>query len=209
MTGTSKCIDEPGCVFISRGKTSKQYYIDGKYYSSSTRKRHTISLYDVLGVTPKATQTQIKSAYYKLSKIHHPDTKMDGVEHKMFLDINEAYEVLGNIRKRRLYDRGVFNPQQHDDDDDKDDSHFTETRPFTQREGFKMRRKPPTGRSNVYNFDEFYRQHYPELMQRKKKDIQHDIKQREEEKLRIREEKIGSTTCLLLVLFTFVVFILR
>lgn len=31
------------------------------------------SHYDVLGITPKATQSDIKAAYYKLSKVYHPD----------------------------------------------------------------------------------------------------------------------------------------
>lgn len=36
------------------------------------------SHYDVLGVTPKATQRDIKSAYYKLSKLYHPDKSKVG-----------------------------------------------------------------------------------------------------------------------------------
>lgn len=42
------------------------------------------SHYDVLGLTPKATQSDIKSAYYKLSKIHHPDKSSVNIWHKLF-----------------------------------------------------------------------------------------------------------------------------
>lgn len=41
--------------------------------SLSTSSRSCANHYDALGITPKATQNDIKSAYYKLSKIYHPD----------------------------------------------------------------------------------------------------------------------------------------
>lgn len=39
----------------------------------SSTSRYCASHYDVLGLTPRATQSDIKSAYYKLSKVYHPD----------------------------------------------------------------------------------------------------------------------------------------
>lgn len=47
--------------------------VSGVVRSLSTSRRFDASHYDVLGITPKATQTDIKSAYYELSKIYHPD----------------------------------------------------------------------------------------------------------------------------------------
>lgn len=63
--------------------------------------------YDVLGIDRKSTAKDIKEAYYELSKIHHPD-RNKGCEKsaKTFRSISEAYEVLGNYRTRRLYDKG-------------------------------------------------------------------------------------------------------
>lgn len=63
--------------------------------------------YNSLGITSKATQADVKGAYYKLSMIYHPD-KNEGSSDaaQKFRDISEAYEVLGNIRLRRLYDKG-------------------------------------------------------------------------------------------------------
>lgn len=66
--------------------------------------------YDVLGLNPNATQNQIKSAYYKMSKLHHPDVTTCTKSHALFTEINEAYEILGNLRKRRMYDKGLFQP---------------------------------------------------------------------------------------------------
>lgn len=75
----------------------------------STNNWHFRSHYDSLGITPKATQNDIKSAYYKLSKIYHPD-KNEGCPDasKKFHDISNAYEILGNFKLRRLYDKGMY-----------------------------------------------------------------------------------------------------
>lgn len=53
------------------------------------------SHYDSLGVTPGATQSDIKTAYYKLSKLYHPDRNKGSQEAaNHFKTINEAYEVI-------------------------------------------------------------------------------------------------------------------
>lgn len=63
--------------------------------------------YEALGITPKATQTDIKSAYYKLSMRYHPDKNKGSTDaSKKFQDITAAYEVLGNFKLRKLYDKG-------------------------------------------------------------------------------------------------------
>ena len=60
------------------------------------------NLYDVLGVTPRASSKQIKAAYFRLSKKYHPDRQSgDAVK---FQQISAAYEVLGNRHQRRAYD---------------------------------------------------------------------------------------------------------
>lgn len=61
--------------------------------------------YQTLGVSKTASQDEIKSAFRKLARKHHPDTAEDkkAAEEK-FKEINEAYEVLGDPEKRRKYD---------------------------------------------------------------------------------------------------------
>lgn len=60
--------------------------------------------YQILGVSRKSTQAQIKAAYRKLAKKFHPDVDKSDSSSKKFKDINEAYEVLSDKEKRSRYD---------------------------------------------------------------------------------------------------------
>lgn len=61
--------------------------------------------YQILGVDKKASAEDIKSAYRKLAKKHHPDKNPgDKAAEEKFKQINEAYEVLGDAEKRKKYD---------------------------------------------------------------------------------------------------------
>src|SRR5579863_8168140 len=62
--------------------------------------------YKILGVAKSATAKEIKSTYRKLAREWHPDvnpTRKEQAEEK-FKDISEAYEVLGDAEKRKMYD---------------------------------------------------------------------------------------------------------
>lgn len=61
--------------------------------------------YKILGVGKSASEAEIKSAYRKLAKLHHPDKNPgDKKAEEKFKEINEAYEVLGDPSKRAKYD---------------------------------------------------------------------------------------------------------
>lgn len=63
--------------------------------------------YDVLGVSRKATDAEIKKAFRALAKKHHPDTHAnDPKAVKRFQEIGAAYELLGDKEKRAQFDRG-------------------------------------------------------------------------------------------------------
>lgn len=58
--------------------------------------------YDLLGVKRDASADEIKKAFRKLARKHHPDT---GGDEERFKEINEAYEVLADDEKRAQYDQ--------------------------------------------------------------------------------------------------------
>ena len=71
--------------------------------------------YGILGVSKDASDDDIKKAYRHLAKKWHPDMNPDNRQEaeSKFKDINEAYEVLSNPQKKKMYDQfGTADPQQ-------------------------------------------------------------------------------------------------
>ncbi len=63
--------------------------------------------YDILGVPRNATEDDLKKAYRRLAMEHHPDMVKDGdkkAHEERFKEINEAYQVLSDPQKRKMYD---------------------------------------------------------------------------------------------------------
>ena len=67
--------------------------------------------YDILGVSKNASESDIKSAFRKLSKKYHPDVNKEAGAEEKFKEINEAYSVLSDPEKKQMYDTfGTVDP---------------------------------------------------------------------------------------------------
>ncbi len=72
-----------------------------------------VSYYEILKVSSKATNAEIKSAYRRLARKIHPDVNTTDTPDAAgeFAKIAKAYEVLGNPKERAAYDRRLLNAQ--------------------------------------------------------------------------------------------------
>lgn len=61
--------------------------------------------YEVLGISKSASKNDIKSAYRKLAKKYHPDLNHDADAPEKFKEVQEAYDVLYDDKKRQMYDQ--------------------------------------------------------------------------------------------------------
>ncbi|KAK9872011.1 hypothetical protein WA026_015257 [Henosepilachna vigintioctopunctata] len=152
------------------------------------------NFYDSLEITPRATQAEIKEAYYKLSMIYHPDKNSRTEASQKFRDISEAYEVLRNVRLRKLYDKGLF-PNTSSIADDNINKFYKSRNNRSQQ--------PATGRTPIYDFDEWSRSHYGATLARdfeRKKRKQREAEIRFTDQEDIKKEKVAFCAfCLMMM----------
>uniref|UniRef100_A0A8C6T4Q7 DnaJ (Hsp40) homolog, subfamily C, member 30b n=1 Tax=Neogobius melanostomus TaxID=47308 RepID=A0A8C6T4Q7_9GOBI len=149
--------------------------------------------YDILKVTPNATQSQIKTAYYKQSFIYHPDKNpgnMDATQ--VFSEISEAYTVLGSITLRRKYDRGILSECDVRGAGQPSSKDSTSMTPGSTQHQQKARQFTQRGGKPIYNFDAFYKAHYGEQLQREQelRAMKQRMQEMEERNTKARKQKI-------------------
>ena len=68
--------------------------------------------YEILGVSKGAGESDIKSAYRRLAKKLHPDAnKHDPKAASRFAELNAAYEIVGDDKKRKAFDNGEIDAE--------------------------------------------------------------------------------------------------
>lgn len=126
--------------------------------------------YDILRVSPNATQAQIKTAYYRQSFRYHPDRNAGSDEAvRRFSEISEAYTVLGSVNLRRKYDRGdlsLADVQSAGKPSWKDTAHPPS--PERQQQQRYSRTVRGAGGKPLFDFDAFYQAHYGEQLERER-----------------------------------------
>lgn len=129
-----------------------------RHLSSAARAREKPKdLYAVMGVSPNATQQQIKEAYYRHSMKLHPD-KGGVADHSKFTELTEAYAILGRHNLRRKYDKGLLHRGGGVETSHSHAHHAS---------GMERVHRTSTQTNKVkFNFDEFYRAHYGEALKR-------------------------------------------
>ena len=199
--------------------------------------------YDTLHVNSSASAKEIKSAFYKLSKKHHPDVNPDDVKAaEKFSTISNAYDILSDSVKRRDYDNELSSNTAADDPyvtydrtsryaqrarahrpsswkpppsssysrsasggfqgsegafgSSRSTNYSTfEREPYDAAFG-RFRGPTPSGRSTVYDYDEFYRAHYADLKNfaTSKKDAEERARSDRQQEKANREQKAQRST---------------
>lgn len=172
----------------------KQLSLHFKVNLSTKKKTH----YETLGISPGATYSEIKTAYYDLTLKYHPDKNKSHSAKAMFQEISNAYDVLSKYESRKNYDRTLKIER----------STLYEQSQMRQKDVKRHRPKDPTeygiSYTEIYNFDEWLKAHYKESFRRHRK-AQEKIADIEKE---IRDENIGNVKTALGGLFIMFILVL-
>lgn len=165
--------------------TTRPYSWRGSNTTSDTPPlyRSKTAYYDILRVTPHATQNQIKTAYYKQSFIYHPDKNPDNKEAaQRFADISEAYSVLGSIGLRKKYDCGILSESDVRGAGRPSTRDTASSKPYGPQQQHQQQQQPRSrrythagGKTATFDFDAFFQAHYGEQLRRER-----EIKARKE-----------------------------
>ncbi|XP_046859490.1 dnaJ homolog subfamily C member 4-like isoform X1 [Xenia sp. Carnegie-2017] len=94
----------PRCLTLRQYRQQNKFFLSLKVARFLSSPSH----YDVLNVPKDASQDEIKKAFFEKSKKFHPDVSPSNPHHhKFFLKLNNAYSVIGDKTKRKVYDASL------------------------------------------------------------------------------------------------------
>lgn len=103
--------------------------------------------YEVLGVPASASEDDIRRAYRKLARTHHPDVSKDSHAEERFKEIGEAYAILSDPERREQWDRfGAAGPPPPGGGDP-----FDGGSPFGRADGWTVRTDDPGAYEDLFS----------------------------------------------------------
>jgi len=108
LYGRALLLDRHHHLPSSSSSLSMTYYFSKRSFRTSTARYRSESkkdYYSVLGVSKQASKDEIKKKFRELAKKYHPDlNKDDKTAEAKFREVSEAYEILEDDKKRKMYD---------------------------------------------------------------------------------------------------------
>ncbi|OVA01424.1 DnaJ domain [Macleaya cordata] len=131
-----------------------------------TEEERSRSYYGMLGVDRDSSASEIRRAYRKLAMKWHPDRwtrtpSLLGEAKQKFQKIQEAYSVLSDKRKRTMYDAGLYDPNQEEEEEGDHDEGFSD---FLQEMVSLMASVKRKENNKVYSMEEL-QQMFMEMVQ--------------------------------------------
>lgn len=153
----------------------------GVRMASSKKQTH----YEALELKPSATQGEIKAAYYRMSKLFHPDVNKAAGADTKFRGITDAYEVLGSKISRKTYDRSLALKSERSQNIYTGEALDPSQTRFRQKKT-DIKGTPMASESvGTYNFDAWTKAHYSENFAK----FQHLKKNQERAREKMKEQK--------------------
>ena len=87
------------------GRGLHRGFITYEEFRKSLQSQNIPDYYTILDIEKNANQNEIKTQFRKLAKQWHPDRKQGDEAEKKMAQINTAYEVLSNPKRRKMYDQ--------------------------------------------------------------------------------------------------------